>query len=187
MILRPVNPQSPCGPPNDKATRGVDVVLGACIEQVGGNYFLYDLFDHVFFDLLVPSLGSVLGREDHGPYPHGLAVFVLDADLRLGVRAQIGNFLVLAQPRQVLHQLVRESDGQRHELRGFAAGIAKHHALVASTFFLVQSFARVDALGYIGRLLVQGHHNRARAKVKALRGIAVANIGDDLSDEGFDV
>ena len=86
-------------PPDDETTRGVDVVSGVCVEQVGGDYFLYDLFDHVFFNLLVTGLGSMLGREDHGPYPHGLTVVVLDADLRLGVWAQIGNFLVLAQPR----------------------------------------------------------------------------------------
>ena len=91
-----------------------------------------------------------MGREDHGPYPHGLTIVVLDADLRLGVRAQIGNFLVLAQPRQVLHQRVCEGNGERHELGGFAAGIAKHHALIASAFFLVQPLARVDALSYIG-------------------------------------
>ena len=129
----------------------------------------------------------MLGREDHGAYPHRLTVVVLDRDLRLGVRAQIGNFLVFAQPRQVLHKRVRESNGQRHELAGFAAGIAKHHALVASALFLVQPLTRVDALGYIGRLLAQGHENRARAKVKALLGSAVANIGDDLPDEGFNV
>ena len=87
----------------------------------------------------------------------------------------------------MLHQLVREGNRQRHELGGLAAGIAKHHALVASALFLVQPLARVDALGYIGRLLVQGHENSARAKVKAQLGVAVANIGDDLPDEGFDV
>ena len=82
---------------------------------------------------------------------------------------------------------MREGNGQRHKLGGFAAGIAKHHALVASALFLVQPLARVDALGYIGRLLVQGHEDRTRTKVKTLRGIAVANISDDLPDEGFDV
>ena len=61
----------------------------------------------------------------------GVQPVVLDGDLGLAVRAQVGNRAVLAHGRQAPGQPVRERDRQRHQLGRLAAREAEHHALVA--------------------------------------------------------
>ena len=60
-----------------------------------------------------------------------LPIAVFHSDLGLAVRAQVGHDLFLAHLRQPAAELVRQSDGERHELGRLVAGEAHHHALVA--------------------------------------------------------
>jgi hypothetical protein len=68
----------------------------------------------------------------------------------------------------------------RHQLRGFAAGVAEHHALVARAFL-------VDAHGDVAGLLVEGHQHAAGVGVEPHVAGGVADLADDLADDLGDV
>jgi len=69
---------------------------------------------------------------------------------------------------------MRKRYGHGHELRGFAAGIAEHHSLVAGAL-------SVNAQSDVGRLLVNGCKYCAGVAVEALFGAVVAYVADNLT------
>ncbi len=146
MILRPVRPQSPLGPPISKLPVGLTRYLICALDQVLRQHRLDDLLDHRFLDLLVRQARGVLRGEHHGVDRVGLAVDVADGDLRLGVGAQPGQAPVAPHLGLALDQPVREVDRQRHQLRRFVAGVAEHQALVARALVEVEALAFVHAL-----------------------------------------
>ena len=103
---------------------------------------------------------------------------VADGDLGLGVGAQPGQAAVLAQFGLALHQAMRVMDRQRHQLRGFVAGVAEHQALVAGALVHVQSLALVHALGDVGRLPVDRGEHGAGIVVEADFRAVVADALD---------
>jgi len=60
---------------------------------------------------------------------------VLDGDLGLAVRAEIGELAALSNLGQTARQAVGQGDRQWHQLRCFTAGEADHHSLVAGAEF----------------------------------------------------
>ena len=102
---------------------------------------------------------------------------VPDRDLRLSVRPEVGERLGLAHLGQALGELVGEHDRERHQLRGLVARVAEHQPLVAGPDVVerivvagvVLNLERVvDALGDVGRLLVERHDHRAGLGVEAV-------------------
>jgi len=93
--------------------------LDHVLDQVGADHALY--------------VGRVrmLGREDDLDDLYGAAVLVAHRDLRLTVRAQVGQHAGFAHVGESPGELVRERDRQRHELARLVAGEAEHHPLVA--------------------------------------------------------
>ena len=77
------------------------------------------------------DLLPVLRADQHGVDPRRPAVHVLDRDLTLAVRTEVGNDPRLADVGQTPGETVREGDRQRHQLVGLMAGVAEHHPLVA--------------------------------------------------------
>ena len=69
-------------------------------------------------------------RPPSGP-ARGIAVLVLDRDLGLAVRPEVGQLAGLADLGQATRHPVGERDRERHQLRGLAAGEPEHHPLVA--------------------------------------------------------
>ena len=122
----------------------------------------------------------VLGGEDDRLHLGGFAVDVAHRHLRLGVGPQPGKPAVLAHFGLALHEAVGVVDGQRHEHRGFRAGVAEHEALVAGALVerIVESLAH--ALGDVGRLAVDGGEDGAGLVVEADVGIIVADAADDV-------
>ena len=144
---------------------------------------LDDLLHHVSAQLLHADAVAVLAGDDHSIHTHGLVVLiVLHSDLALAIRTQIVHLAVLAHLGQALCQLVSQTDGHRHQLRGLIAGIAKHHALVACTADLI-----VGAKGDIGALAVHIGDDGAGVGVKAELGAGVADIGHDLADDLLEI
>ena len=84
--------------------------------------FLEDGLEHVLADigiqrvLQVDAVG-VLGGHHHGVESRRDIVLVLDGDLRLAVRAQVGQRAVLAHLGESARQPVGQCDRQRHQLR----------------------------------------------------------------------
>ena len=64
MILRPVSPQSPCGPARDELAGRIDVVVDFAVHKFGRQHRIDDLVDHELFDLLLFDLGVMLRRDD---------------------------------------------------------------------------------------------------------------------------
>ena len=88
MILRPVRPQSPSGPPMTKRPVGLTWYLVRASRYSCGNDLLDDLFDDRLAQGFVLHVGAVLRRHHDGVDAARAAVAVLDGDLRFRVGAQ---------------------------------------------------------------------------------------------------
>lgn len=129
----------------------------------------------------------MLGGDDYCFNAFGLAVVgVLYGDLAFGVGTEIGHqFPLFADFGEFLKEHVREGDGERHELGGFAAGVAEHHSLIASSLlFFLGAF---DSLVDVGRLFVDGGDDSAGVGFEFVFAFGVADVGDDVADGFLDV
>ena len=142
----------------------------------------------------------MLRGDDHGFDPLGNSAVVLHRDLGFAVRAQVLEHLLGADVAQAAGQLVGQHDGQGHQLLGLAAGVAEHEALVSRALlgsFLAPGFARpgallvalgfVDALGDVGRLLVDAGQDAAGFVVEAVMGAGVADLADRVADDLLEI
>ncbi len=180
MILRPVRPQSPWGPPTTKRPVGLMKYLVLESRRLDGITGMDDLLEDVLADGLDLHQARVLGGDDDGLDARGARAVVLDGDLALPVRAQVVEDLFLPHLAQPLRELVREHDRQRHQLFGLVAGVPEHQALVPGP-------AGVDAHGDVRRLLVDGGDDRAGLVVEAVLGARVADALDRLADDAGQV
>ena len=181
MILRPVRPQSPIGPPITKRPVGLtrkflsELLL---LVELGGQHRPQHVLDQVGLDeaLGVDAVG-VLGRDQDLLDLDRPPIAVANRHLGLAVGAQVGDDLPLAHLRQALGELVRERDRQRHQLLGLVGGVAEHHPLVAGAgdveLVLVGGIVAgliggVHALGDVRRLFVDRVDHRAGVAVEAV-------------------
>ena len=162
------------------AVRAADLELAGRVDVHGDAVVpplaedrLDDVLDDLGLQLLLAGRavprGVMLRGEDDGVDPLRREAVVLDGDLALGVRAQALDDALLAHVRLALHELVRERDGERHELRRLAAGEAEHHALVARAL-------AVDAHGDVRALAAEHHAHAAALPVEALERVVVAGL-----------
>ncbi len=110
----------------------------------------------------------------------GVSPSVLDADLSLAVRPEVGEDALAARLRQTFAQPVREHDRQRHQFRRLAAGVAEHQALVAGA-------AGVHAHGDVGRLAVDRRDDAAGIAVEPVLRVGVADLADGFANQLLDV
>ena len=150
------------------------------------------MLDEVGLDLAhVLDLGGVLRGDDDGRDLDGLAFLVAHGDLGLAVGTQIGEGAVVTHGGQALGQAARQVVRHGHEGLGFVRGITEHHALVAGADQVnrvgggagLGLEGLVNALGDIGRLLVDEAHNAAGVAVKTELGTVVANAADDAAGD----
>ena len=80
----------------------------------------------------------------------------------------------LAHFRELLAEAVRQLNRQRHQLRGFVAGVAEHQALIARA-------AGIHAHRDIGRLALDQVQDAAGLGVETECGVGVADVGDRLA------
>ena len=116
-----------------------------------------------------------------------VVVAVLDSELGLGVGTEVwhGGGVLPADLRQLYQCYVGQGEGQGHVLLSVVAGIAEHHALVASSLFLFlgADHSSVD----IGRLLVQGGKDAAGFGVEHVVGLDVADLLYHAAGDMLDV
>ena len=198
------------GVDDDLAARQAGVGVGAAqleaagrVDEhphaLGGEALGEDRVDHVLADVggeqgLDVDVGAVLGGHDHGVQPHRLAALVLHGDLGLAVGAEVGHDPGATDLGQAARQPVGQGDRDRHELGGLVAGVADHHPLVAGALGVERVGVAgallegvVDALGDVGRLLVDGHGDPAGGPVEAVLGAVVADAEDGPADHARDV
>jgi hypothetical protein len=179
MILRPVSPQSPTGPPMTKEPVGLMWNLVPLWIQSGGHDGQDDVLHHRLAQVLVVHVGVVLGGQHHRLHPDHLIVGVAQGDLALGIRAQPGQDVGLAHLGLALDQAMGIGDGRGHEDISLVGGVTEHQALVAGTLLL--GGGTVHALGDVAGLFAdQGHDGTGRA-VEADMGTGVADVADHLA------
>ena len=132
------------------------------------------------------ALAMLAGDED-ALDRHRPAVDVAHGDLGLAVGAQVVQRARLADRGQALGELVGQRDRQRHQLGRLARGVAEHHPLVARAGVAGRVGGAVDALGDVGRLLVDRVEDRARVRREAEVGVDVADLADRLARDLLDV
>jgi len=161
------------------------VELGVLAQPFLRQHVLDHEFHHGFTQVFELHVRVVLGREHHGVESGDLAVFIAAGDLRLCVRAQPRQQVVLAHFRLAFDEPVRIADRRRHQARRLIAGIAEHEALVAGTLFL--GLLRSTPHRDVGRLLADDVQHAAGAPVEADVRRGIADIGDDAADEVFEI
>ena len=132
---------------------------------------------HDLAHLALLQIGAMLGRDHDRGRLDGLAVDILQGDLALGVGAEAGLGAGMAGFGEGAQDLMGVIDRRRHELRGLAAGIAEHDALVARTLVLIAQ--RIDALGDIGGLLMDQDIDLGILPVEAV--LLIADVADGLA------
>src|SRR5208282_3233206 len=125
--------------------------------------------------------------DDDGADFDWAPVRIAHRDLAFRVRTEPRNLALLAERRQVFHQMMRHRDRHRHQLRRFVARKTEHQALVARALFLVESLALGNALRDIGRLWLDRGQNRAIVAVKAALGAVVTDSEGDVAGEVYEV
>lgn len=112
------------GTSDDEPARRLDVVHRLVVEVLGVDHLLDDLLHQLALEVLGRDLLGVLGRDDDRVDAEGLdgtvrELLVLDRDLGLRVGAEPSE---LARATELGHlgvELVREDEGEGHELLGF--------------------------------------------------------------------
>ena len=139
-------------------------------------------------------LGVLRGEHDGVDADRAVVGVVLDGDLGLAVRAQVGQRAVLADLGELLGEALGHHDRQRHQHVGVVAGVAEHQPLVAGALLVhrvhragAALVAGVDALGDVAGLAADGDHDAAGGAVEALRGRVVADLEDPLAHDLLDV
>ena len=183
---------------DDELAGGIDVEDEAAVEELtgtlgqagddsGNQYFLDVLADTglngcvIFRSAGHHALGCgeivVLGGYYDGVHPQRpVVVAVLDGELGLGVRAEVGHGggVLPTDLRQLYQCYVGQGEGQGHVFFGVVAGVAEHHALVAGALLLLllADYTAVD----VGGLLVHGGENAAGLRVEHIVGLGVADL-----------
>ena len=191
MILRPVRPQSACGPPSSNVARGVHPHL----ERVVGELLREHRPDHVLDEVglhepVAVDPRGVLGGDEHRLEALGDTVHVVDRDLGLAVGPQVRERARLADLGETVGEAVREPDRHRHEVFGLVAGVAEHHSLVAGAD-LVEAVAGagalldrlVDADRDVGRLVVDRRDDPAGVAVEPVGLAVVADATDGVAHD----
>ena len=181
MILRPVSPQSPTGPPMTNRPVGLMwYLVRLSIHLAGSTGFRISSMTASRRCLVLMS-SRMLGGQHHRLEAHRLIVLVAQGHLALGIGPQPRELAVLAHLRLALHQPVRERDGRRHQHVGLVGRVAEHQTLIARA--LLALVLAVDALGDVGRLLADDvEHAAARAVEAHVRGV-VADVEHGLAHQ----
>ena len=171
-------------PADDETPGWVDEKLRFLREQPFGQNFFDDVLDAEIFDLGVRDFATVnlvrmlRGNDDVGD-GNGFVVAIFHRDLRFGVGSEpCRTFAALSDFRQFTAEAMREHDGRGHQLGRFIAGVAEHEPLVAGTLlgsFLALGFARVHALGDVGRLL---RDDRVHEHFVGMEHVVVVHVPD---------
>lgn len=172
------------GTTNDESARGLDVVDGFVVKELGGNDLLDDLLKDLRSEVLGGDIIRVLGGDDDSVDSLGdsgtVVVGILDSDLGLGVGSQPSERTISSSSSKGSVKLVGQDDGQGQELLSLVSGIAEHDTLVTSSE-LLKSLLVVQTLGDIGRLLLNGNKHVTGLVVETLLGVIVTNVLDGVS------
>ncbi len=171
---------------------GLTWILGSTVAQLGRDHWLDDHLDDVVAQPVVGDVVVVLSGDYHRSHRDGLAAAVFDRHLRLAVRPEVVDQLLVAHLGETSREAMREGDRQWHQLGRLAAGEAEHHALVAGALIVDVRPAAclerlVDAALDVGRLLVDRDQRPAGSVVEAEASVGVADPAHGVANDGLEV
>ena len=154
MILRPVTPASPSGPPISNLPVGLMWIDGLVGDEALGQHVVEDAH-HIVVQLgILGGIATrriglaevllVLGRNDHRGRAHRHFILVAQRHLALGVGLEERRLAAVAVGGHPLEDVVRIIERRRHQVGRLVGRVAEHDALVAGAFVLVA--AGIDAL-----------------------------------------
>ena len=188
MILRPVSPVSPLGPPTTNFPVGLMWKMISSSHSLRGTTGLIDQLDDLplgFFadgvGLLVQDRFIVLGGDDDGVNARRPLVHVFDRDLALAVGPEPGELSLESHLGQAFDDAMGQMDGQRHQLVGFVAGVSEHQALIAGALFLGIILGMIDAAGDVGGLGMDGRQHAAALVIETDFGMVVTDLADGVA------
>ncbi len=183
MILRPVTPESPCGPPITNLPVGlmwyVTEPLTSSWGRTGSmtcSLIVLTISACETFGSCCVETTTVSTRTGVKP-SYSMVTWLLASGRSQGI---VPSFRKLGDP---IDDPVCQGDRQRHQLGGVVAGEAEHHPLVAGADVLAPLGVFVDAHGDVRRLLAQGDHDGAGRGVEAHVAGRVADLAHDLADD----
>ena len=169
------------GPPITNRPVGLMWYLVSSSSRLAGMVAWMTCFRMSLRSSSLPTFSAVLGGNHDCVHPDRLVVLVVfDRHLRFAVGTQIRKPAMLANFGEPHGQLVGQRNRGGHQLRGFVAGIAKHHSLVAGA-------AGVDAHGDVAGLLVDAGDHGAGVGVEAVERVVVADGGDRASNQRLEI
>ena len=204
MILRPVRPASPTGPPITNLPVGFTRKLWppssssffSSYSSAGSTGCTTCSHRSGLISVSASHAVLVLRRDQDPLDLDRAAVLVADRHLRLAVRAEIRHQVGAAHLGEPMSELVRQRDRERHELLRLARGVAEHHPLVAGAGDVelvvvgrvgARLVGLVHSLRDVGRLLVDRGDHGAAVAVEPVAPAAVADLADRLARDLRDV
>ena len=132
MILRPVRPASPIGPPVTNRPVGLTCMTGSSARSVARDRRQDDRLDDVARGAArVATSGSCWAETTTVRTRFGTPCSYSTVTCVLPSGRRYGSWPRLADLGQAARHPVRERDRQRHQLRRLVAGEPEHHPLVA--------------------------------------------------------
>ncbi len=184
MILRPVRPQSPCGPPTTKRPVGLTWILVALSMSFFGSALSMTSSMIASRSCLYLTFSSCCVETTIASIANGHVVLVLEGDLRLAVGAEEVDGLLLPDRRELPRERVRVVNRRRHELGRLVGRVAEHEALVARPLLLVQARRPRSTPWAMSGLCRSTAVRTAQVfAVEAHRGVGVPDLLDRLAHD----
>ena len=169
-------------PALDKTSCGIDEKLGIPVDHSGRQRRKNHMRKDAVAKLICGNVFVMLCREDDSADSFGNIVFILNSDLRLPVRQQERQLAIPAYKLEALCERVSQLNRQRHIAACLFTGITEHHALITSAVIqFLFAGQPAYAAGNVRRLFVQIHRDPAALRVKAVAGLRIAYLSDNLS------
>ena len=186
MILRPVRPVSPCGPPMTNVPVGLTCRIIASSTSAAGSTAgstcsrtSASICSSVTSSLCWVESTTVWTRRGvRRSSSYSMVTWLLASGRRYGIRS-----VSLRRRASSRRMRCERLSGEGHHLLGLRRRVAEHHALVARALLVVQARALVDALRDVGALAVDGGDDAARVGVEAQQRVGVADVADDAAGD----
>ena len=162
-------------------------ICGGWLDNMGPEVLGDPVANALFIADAVDFRGVLGGNKDRID-GHRFVVFINNAHLGFAIGKQIVQAAVMANFSQPAREPVGQADRQRHQFRGFVAGVAEHDSLVSSPH-QIQRIAGVviglvHTLSDIRRLLVESdQHSTAIGVESTGTGAAVSDLLDHVAHQ----
>ena len=172
---------------------GINVEFRIIINHILRQDRIKHIFFDIFVDLLLADLRAVLrGQDNRIQAERFTGLVILNRNLSLAIRSEIGQRAVFADLCQLQGQLVGQRNRIRHIFLCLIIRITEHHALVSGSdcinirvrhgiFFRFQRL--INAQRDICRLFIQRCYHRAGFRVKSIFTACISDLRNRVAHD----